>query len=250
MFKPIFFAIFGVVAFNASFVVAAPDDLADSSSPATVTMAANAPSITSHLQLKSAQIERLNRLYDDYAARRAKLETQMAGVQNRLREAQSPEFFDEGRAFRLSREIGQARQQMADDFLTARIKAFKILSPVQRSQLESLANNDRIRVRFDRYSQLLLLPPEEAEQTFIANRDQSRITSETPRRDGYENQRQNQNRRRGTARYDVYGGYSYGRPNYGIVGSYNEGPFGAHVGVGSGGPFFGVGVGGVISRLR
>lgn len=246
MFKQISFAIFlsAAVASSAPSILAAPRTDAPSTESRETSSAAT-PSITTHLQLQNGQIAKLDRLYDAYAANRAKRETTIAQRQDQLEEAQEPSSFDERRASRLLREIGQERQKVEDDFLSTRAKSMKVLTAVQRSQLESLADDDRIQTRPDRYFQLLSLPVEELWQMPL----ERRIERKTARRDERLSPRQRK-QRRGVASYNVYGGYSYGGPNYGVVGGYNEGPVGAHVGIGRGGPFFGVGVGGILGRRR
>lgn len=196
--------------------------------------ASTASSLTAYLQMTAPQIERLNRFYDDYADRRLTQETKMAQWQQQLQQAQAPTSFDERRATRLLRDIGEAQQKVVADFLSTRAKALKTLTPVQRAQLETLTTDSRMEVRRDRYYQILLLPVENMWQA--APETERRLSS---------NQNQNRQPRRykGNGSYGVYGGYGYGQPQYGVYGSYGEGPIGVHAGIGRGGPSIGIGIG-------
>jgi Spy/CpxP family protein refolding chaperone len=195
-------------------------------------------SLAAHLQLKEAQLQSLDRLYDSYAALRAGHNEKMARWQSQLRRAQAPSSFNEREASRLTREMSAAQQKLSADFLWARSRALRVLTPVQRAQLEALAGDSRIAARPDKYLQLLVLPEEEFEslgpsQLLPPSQHTTRGASR---------------RSKGTARYGVYGGYSYGGPNYGVYGSYGHGPVGVHVGIGRGGPSIGIGIGGRIGR--
>jgi len=198
-----------------------------------------APSVTEHLQMQAGQIAGLNRLYDDYAARRMKHEINLAQWHNQLRH--SPAYYEHGKAARLERSIHEAQRKVMADFLSTREKALKILTPVQRAQLESLANDTRIKVRGDRYYQMLLMRAEELWQAPLDNgfapaMYPGQMHNERQARDyGHGNH--------GYGNYGVYGGYSYGHPQYGVYGSYSQGSVGVHAGVGRGGPSFGVSIG-------
>jgi hypothetical protein len=193
-----------------------------------------APSITAHLQMPAEQIYQLNRLYDDYVARRMKHEANLAQWQNQLRH--SPAYYEHGQVARLERNIYEVRQKVSRDFLSTREKALKVLTPVQRAQLEALSRDARIRVRGDRYHQLLLLPVEQLWQVRLDNGFESPIYPEH-RYDG------RHPRDYGHGNYGVYGGYSYGHPQYGVYGSYGQSSVGVHAGIGRGGPSFGIGIG-------
>ncbi len=214
------------------------------STPETATTApafAPLPSITSHLQLHPKSIEKLNRLYDTYAAHRLKQERSIAEWQRQLRQAQAPGSFDEREATRLLRRINEARGEMDTEFLSTRVKALKILTPVQRSQLESLARDSRIKLREDRFFQLLLLPVEEIGEVSLESDDESRQAS---------TRRQRDRRARGYGSYGAYGGYSYGGPNYGVYGNYGQGAVGVHAGIGRYGPSVGISIGGIFGGWR
>ena len=198
-------------------------------------------SLAAILQLQDNQIARLNRVYDDLAARRSKQETTLAQLQNGLQSAQSPTAFDEKKASRSMREITQLQQKISADFLSARAKSLQVLEPVQRAQLESLASDPRFSVRNDQFSRLLLLPSEQfgkvrsgADFRFENAPNRS---SRAPRRRGYGG---------GTATYGVYGGYGYGGPDVGVRAGYGRGPVGVNIGVGRGGPRIGIGIGGIL----
>ena len=214
-----------------------------------------APSLTAHLQMQAGQIGSLNRLYNAYASQRLKQETKLTQLQNQLRQAQAPTSFDQNKAGRLLREINDAQQKVAAELLSTRANALKVLTPVQRSQLESLATDNRISVSGDEYYQLLLMPVEALWQRPLDNGLQP---GQTPL---YADQYPGQQRSRDNGRYDngrrdsgsgsygVYGGYSYGYPDYGVYGNYGQGGVGVHVGIGRGGPSIGVGIGRVFGGI-
>ena len=197
------------------------------------------PSITAHLQMQPGQIGQLNRLYDDYASQRLKHEASIAQWQNQLRQAQASTPFDQNRATRLLREINEAQQKVAQDFLAARSKALKVLTPVQRSQLESLSTDARIRVLGDRYYQLLLMPVDGLWQLPL---DNGLLPGSY-----YSERNPSDERARDSGSYGVYGGY--GQPDYGVYGSYGQGGVGVQVGIGRGGPSIGVGIGSVFGGI-
>jgi Spy/CpxP family protein refolding chaperone len=204
-----------------------------------------APSITTHLQMQLGQIEQLNRLYDGYTARRLKQEAGLMKLQNQMQQAQAPTTFDQNKATRLLREINEAQQKVASDLLATRANAIKILTPVQRLQLESLATDARIRVPGDRYYQLLLMPVEALWQVPLDNGWQpGQPQSHADQYPGNRRTRDN-----GSGSYGVYGGYSYGYPDYGVYGNYGQGGVGVQVGIGRGGPSIGVGIGRVFGGI-
>lgn len=200
--------------------------------------------------MQAGQISQLNRLYDAYAARRLKQENTLMQLQNQLRQAQAPTAFDQNKATRLLREINEAQQKVAADLLTTRANALKVLTPVQRSQLEGLATDPRIRVPGDRYYQLLLMPVEAIWQLPLDNGWQpgqpQNYTNQYPRDQRATDQRTRDN---GSGSYGVYGGYSYGYPDYGVYGNYGQGGVGVQVGIGRGGPSIGVGIGRVFGGI-
>ena len=157
------------------------------------------PSLRAHLQLKAAQIEDLNTLYDDWVTKRG-------------------------------------------DFSAVRARARQILTPLQRAQLDSIVKNQRLRIRDDQYSQLLLTSlsaPNEQNQ-----REEYRIDES-----GRDNERQRQSKKSrnrnntGSGSYGVYGGYGYGGPNYGVYGNYGQGNVGVGATIGRYGPSIGVNIG-------
>ena len=204
-----------------------------------------APSITTHLQMQSGQVAQLNRLYDAYATRRLKQETNLMQLQNQLSQAQAPTTFDQNKATRLLREINETRQKVAADLLVTRANALKVLTRVQRSQLEGLATDARIKMPGDRYYQLFLMPVEAIWQLPVEHG----LQPGQPQ--SYANQypRDQQARDNGSGSYGVYGGYSYGYPDYGVYGNYGQGGVGVHVGIGRGGPSIGVGIGRVFGGI-
>ncbi len=191
-------------------------------------------SIIAHLQLRSGQTERLSRLYDDYASKRLEHEDQIARWQSELRRAQYSS--DERQETKLARSINDTRRQVEDDLLGTRFKALKTLTLVQRAQLKSVARDPRVRLRHDRYFQLLLMPAQglwqaPLQRDYVPASSQNRTRS---RRSQYKG-----------GNYGVYGGYGYGQPQYGVYGNYGKGPIGVHAGIGRGGPSIGIGIGGV-----
>ncbi len=219
-------------------------------SAVTPMLSAPHPSITAHLQMQAGQIEQLNRLYDVYASRRLKQESNLMQLQGQLWQAQAPTTFDQNKATRLLREINEGQQKVASDLLSTRANALKVLTPVQRSQVESLATDPRIRVPGDRYYQLLLMPIESIWQLPLDNGFQSG----QPRSYSEHYPRDNRTRDNGSGSYGVYGGYGYGQPDYGVYGSYGQGGVGVQVGIGRGGPSIGIGIGrvfgGIFGRRR
>ena len=201
---------------------------------------ANAPaptvSLAQFLQLQPRQIEALDRLYDGYAARRAEREADIAGLSRQLRAAQSPTHFDARAATRLQRNIGDAQQKVAADGVATRANALELLPPVQRAQLESLANDSRFQVRGDRYFQLFLMPLDAVGGAPLA--------FASPRFEASNSDRKHL-RAKGAGSYGVYGGYGYGQPQIGVYGSYGQGPVGVQAGIGRGGASIGIGIGGI-----
>lgn len=200
-------------------------------------------SLSTYLQMSGEQIERFDRQFDAYAARRSRQEANLFELQGQLSRAQTPSSFDERKAARLLRETGEARQKVAADLLSSRAKALQILGSVQRSQLESLPNDPRFVVQNDRFYQLLLLPVENLWQNSASERGDGRMWSQRAR-----NSQSSGLAGRGS--YGVYGGYSYGGPSYGVYGSYGQGPIGVHAGVGRGGVSVGIGIGGIFGGGR
>ncbi len=224
-------------------------------------------SILSHLQLRPGQVERLSRLYDDYAARRSEHQEKISLWQGQLTTAQQDG--DERAATRLARDINDARREVEDDFLSARGKALKTLTRVQRAQLQSVASDPRIKIRRDKYFQLLLMPAHNIWQAPLLHEPaaSSTLNPAQPNRSypdrSYPDRRYPDRRYPGRSRgrrarsaggsYGVYGGYGYRQPQYGVYGNYGQGPVGVHAGIGRGGPSVGIGVGGVFGgflRLR
>ncbi|WP_106380381.1 hypothetical protein [Abditibacterium utsteinense] len=230
--------------------VAANRGAASTKNEGTIASARPIISLAAFLQMRAAQITRLNRISDDYNSRRLKQQTTMAQSQEDLRSAQLPGSFDEKKAARLSGEINLARQKVAADFLAARTKALQTLDSVQRAQLESLATDTRFEVRTDRFYQLFLLPLEElfsAQFGATERREYLQMQSARGPRSGTSKR---SGTGAGTGTYGVYGGAGYGGPQYGVYGGYGRGPVGVHVGVGRGGPTIGVGIGGIFGVGR
>lgn len=186
--------------------------------------ASSGVSLSRLLQLSAAQIEQLNRFYSEFAAREA-------AQQAKTRSPQSVE---------------KARQKVAADWRSTRARARQFLPPVQRSQLDSIANDPRFQLRRDSFYQLLA--PGEAE--FVAV---SALKSDEARHNWLEARRLenfNGNAARGTGSYGVYGGTGYSGPQAGIYGGYQQGAVGVHAGVGSGGPSVGISIGRVFGVGR
>lgn len=215
----------------------------------TASASSQPPSLAAQLQMSTRQVEPLNRLYDDYAARRWQQEDRIEAWQQHLRQAQAPTSFDQRRATRLLNDIHNAQQKMTTDLLDTRARALKKLTPVQRAQLQVLQGDNRIKVRRDHLYQLLLMPLEESGPLVLDREAEPRAS--LPRARSARNTRRNSPRRaKGSGRYGVYGGYGYGGPQYGVQGSYGEGPIGVYAGIGRGGPSFGIGVGGIFGGWR
>lgn len=193
-------------------------------------------SLTAHLRMQAGQIERLNRLYNDYISRRVKEEAHIQDWQSQLQQAQSPASYDERKATRLLRDISNAEQKVATAFLASRAQALKTLNPVQRAQLEAMSTDSRMKLHHDRYYQLLLLGVEDIWRAPAETRTERRMS---------ESRAHNRRpaRYKGNGSYGVYGGYGYGGPQYGVYGNYGQGAIGVHAGIGRGGPSFGIGIG-------
>jgi hypothetical protein len=182
----------------------------------------------------------LNRLYERVAPRRAQQEATLARQEGELRQAQMPTTFDERQSSRLLRDIETTRKKLAADSLASRADALKILTPVQRSQLQALAVDPRFRLREDRLYQLLMAPvdaPWSDNGNTAPVYDLRRVPNGT-------------NRKPVDGRYGVYGGYGYGQPQYGVYGSVGQGPVGIYGGVGRRGPSIGIGIGGIFGLGR
>jgi hypothetical protein len=195
-------------------------------------------SLPTHLSLHNGQMERLGRIYDEYAKERIKQEKKLDEWQSQLKIAQEPATFNEGKASRLMRDINQAQQKVANSFLKARSKALGVLDDTQRIQLHALASDPKIKVRTDMYFQLLLLAPVDFWRLPIESNSEQRLLSE---RDY--NERKKRNDAIGT--YGVYAGYGWGRPDYGIYGGFGRDGVGVNVGIGRGGPSVGVNIGSI-----
>lgn len=200
-------------------------------------------SLSTYLQMSGEQIERFDRQFDAYAARRSRQEANLFQLQGQVSQAQSPSSFNERKATRLLREMGEARQKVAADLLSSRAKALEVLGPVQRSQLQSLTADPRFVVQNDRFYQLLLLPVENLWQNSPSESRNDRMWSQPTRNS-------QPSGLRGQGAYGVYGGYSYGGPSYGVYGSYGQGPVGVHAGIGRGGVSVGIGIGGIFGGGR
>lgn len=207
-------------------------------------------SLAAFLQLQNHQIARLDRIYDDTAAKRSRGQNDLAQLKSQLQIAQSPTAFDERRALRLSREINQTQQKISADFLMARSKSLKILEAVQRAQLESLSTDTRFGVRDDRYSQLLLLPVDKIDSLSAMNETRFQNARSSPNYGRNREEYRDRKRNNGTATYGVYGGYGYGGPQYGVRAGYGRGPVGVNIGIGRGGPSIGIGIGGIFGGRR
>ena len=115
-------------------------------------------SIIALLLLDGAQIDRLDRAYDDYARTRLEREADIARLSEDLKRVQAPTAPpDEKRAARLVRDMGEAQQKILDAFVRARSEALRALTPEQRAQLEVIQAENKL-VTDDKYRQLLLLP--------------------------------------------------------------------------------------------
>ena len=211
----------------------------------TASPASSGVSLASRLQLREEQAEQLDRLYEGYATRRLEQEAGIERRQAELDRAQAPASFDEKGAARLARQNSEAEQKITSSLLAARTSALKVLSSVQRAQLESVAESlgeGRIKLRRDRYFQLLLMPADEREPLPLPRDARTRELHERSDRSS----RSRSGRRKGTVSYGAYGGYGYGGPQYGVGASYGRGPVGVHAGIGRGGPSVGVSIGGIL----
>lgn len=202
--------------------------------PASPSPNSRAVSLRALLQLQGDQDARLNRLYDDYAQRRADQEARFASLQ-----VGRGSSFDD----RLRREQTQAQQKIADALLSKRKQAFKVLGPIQRSQLQAFSQDPRFELRHDRYYQLLLLPIENLGQAPLDFQERSQ-------RSGYPPSSYRSGRSQTSGSYGVYGGYSYGGPSYGVYGNVGRGSVGVHAGIGNRGPSIGIGIGRVFGGVR
>lgn len=205
-----------------------------------------AASLAVHLQLRAEQAARLDGLYESYASARLQEESRAERWQSELAVAQAPASFDERRASRLARDISLSQQKVQAELLSARARSLKVLSSVQRAQLEDVATDERIKVRRDRYYQLLLMPAQEMEPLPLSRNRAPQEISERERSRGERSRRERV--RKGAVSYGAYGGYGYGGPQYGVGATYGRGPVGVHAGIGRGGPSLGVSIGGILGR--
>ena len=224
------------ILFCVSLPASALSTLKDTNAPAIGTPS-EASSLTTHLQMETGQIEKIDRLYEKHAEQRTKQEARVIQWQQQLRSAQSPTSFDERTANRLLRDISRAQEQVASDILARRVQALKVLTPIQRAQLEAVVTDGRIKLHRDRYYQLLVLPVEEVWQ--VAPDSAQMRTQPSTRR----SEKRREHRPKGTGSYGVYGGYGYGQPHYGVYGNYGQGGIGVHAGIGNHGPTIGIGIG-------
>jgi hypothetical protein len=192
-----------------------------------------AVSLRALLQLQGEQDARLNRLYDEYAQRRAEQESRFAPQQ----QGRNPSSDD-----RLRRDQLQAQQKIADALLSKRKQALQVLGSVQRSQLQAYSLDPRYQLQRDRYYQLLLLPVEQLGQAPLD------LQGRSPGSGNYSSNRSGRSGASGS--YGVYGGYSYGGPSYGVYGNVGRGSVGVHAGIGNRGPSIGIGIGRVFGGLR
>ncbi len=132
-------------------------------------------------------------------------------------------------------------------------RALQILTPLQRVQLDTIIKNQRLRIRDDQYSQLLLVPDgaantqnQPAEYRTNNNRD-NRNRDKDQQRPSKKSRNRGNN---GSGSYGVYGGYGYGGPNYGVYGNYGQGNVGVGATIGRYGPSIGVNVGRVFGGRR
>ncbi len=115
-----------------------------------------AVSVVTLLGLDERQVDRLDRLYDDYARNRLTQQEIIGQKGQDLVAAQSPASFDERRAGRLVKDIGGAEQKVAEAFLKSQAAALRLLTAGQRSRIEGLRAAPQ-GVRGDKYRELLLL---------------------------------------------------------------------------------------------
>ncbi len=188
------------------------------------------------LQLDAAQIARLSRLMPPGAAPHA---VRSGG----------------------DRQSSAALQKTAADWRSAQFKARASLSPVQRSQLDSLATDPRFRLRQDDLFWLLIAPaaPSSLARNGVPIAKSAPISSGLRSSDAQARRNWQDARRldgagalglRGTGNYGVYGGYGYGGPQVGVYGGYQQGAIGVYGGLGRGGPSIGVNIGRVFGLGR
>ena len=159
-----------------------------------------APSLRAHLQLKAQQIDALNQIYDEWTTKHS--------------------------------DVSQAHD-----------RALKILTPLQHAQLAAIAreianNSNRLRIRDDQYSQLLLPPFDQNNIQFSQQRTETPSDNSRPKKSA-----RSRRPKSSGGSYGVYGGYSYGGPNYGVYGNYGRGNVGVSGSIGRYGPSIGVNIG-------
>lgn len=194
-------------------------------------------SIPAYLQMQTAQVQQLSRLYDGYAARRSPQLDRIVVWQDQLRQLPTTAPAQD-RADRLERAVRDAQQQVTRDLLDTRTKALKTLTPVERAQLAFLAKDPRFQVRRDRYFELFLMPVEQLWQVPVASGAEAdgRPSGTRSKPERHDNDRVD---------YGVHAGHSYGESHYEVYGSYERDSVGVRVGMGSGGASIDIGLGGV-----
>ena len=160
-------------------------------------------SLRAHLQLKAAQIEALNVLYDNWITERrdfVAVQTRALQILTPLQRAQLDSIVDD------------SRLRIRDDQYSQ-----LLLTPLRTK--DSTRNNDY------------------RDQENQRNNERQRAEKQ-PGKSRNRNRRSN-----GSGSYGVYGGYSYGGPNYGVYGNYGQGNVGVGATIGRYGPSIGVNVG-------
>lgn len=126
----------------------------------TDTAATTNDSVSTLLALDWKQVERVDRLYDDYIRTRLEQERKMADWHDRLTRIKAWTTPDEREIGTLENNIKNAERKIADAFLNARKDALRALTPEQRAELEAIRADARP-VRDDRYRRLLALNVED-----------------------------------------------------------------------------------------
>jgi hypothetical protein len=200
-----------------------------------------ARSLPQTLNLSQGQAVALDDIYSGFAMRRVEQEGKIVKWQSDLQKAQSPTDFNERRAAGLLQSIADAQRVISDNFIAARGKAIKVLTPAQRLQLQTIATastaNEPSSVGIvdarpsgpapaqDAYFQLLLMPAADILQT--------PVDTQTVRRQYDRNNYAYSNRGRTSVfgSFGVFGGHSYSGIGIGGLGfglGYGLGGFGHH----------------------
>jgi len=204
-------------------IVAAPVETAP---PVEVVGQADVIALDSYLQLRNGQIERLEKIYEEYASERIKQENKLDKWQGEFEVVQAPATLNQERASELARGIHKAQKKVADKFASTRSQALDVLSSAQRTQLQKLKGDPKVKVATDVYFQLLYMPLADFWRLPLAPQNERQAVA----------YREPKKKSSGVGNYGVYAGYGYGGVDYGVYTGYKQNGIGIHAGIGRRGP--------------